>query len=139
MGTICAPSYANVLWTISKENSHTHLSRHYHLHTSGLQTIYFLHGQAVKQIRFFLNRVKYNTPSIKFEYEISQERISFLYTEIYIKNKLHLERKQTAKPFFNKNSQFRTKFYRSSLFNVYNATELKQELQVFKCYSNLLQ
>ena len=36
--------------------------------------IYFLYGHAVKQ----------KHPLIKFEYEISKERISFLDTEIYI-------------------------------------------------------
>ena len=35
MGTICALSYES-LWTTSKENSYTHLSRHFHLYTSGL-------------------------------------------------------------------------------------------------------
>ena len=36
MGTICAPSYANILRTTSKKNLYTHLSRHFHLHASGL-------------------------------------------------------------------------------------------------------
>ena len=40
---------------------------------------------------------------------------------------------------FNKNSQFWTKFYTSSLLSLYNATELKSDLQVYKCFYNLLE
>ena len=46
----------------------------------------------------FLNALNTKHPSIKFKYEISKERISFLATEIYIKsNKLHTKifRKKT--------------------------------------------
>ena len=50
-----------------------------------------------------LNELNAKHPSIKFEYKILKERISFLDTKIYIKNnKLHtkyLGRKQTIKPF----------------------------------------
>ena len=90
-------------WTTSKENSYIHLSRHFHVCTSGFQTIYFLYGQSVKHLENLLNELNTKQPSIKFEYEISKERISFLDTEIYIKNnKLHTKisrEKTNNKPF----------------------------------------
>ena len=49
-----------------------------------------------------LSELNAKHPSIKFEYEISKERISFLVTETYIKNnylRKYLQRKQTTKPF----------------------------------------
>ena len=46
----------------------------------------FLCGQVIKQLE---NWITYKHPSVKFEYEISKERILVLDTEIYIKIKLH--------------------------------------------------
>ena len=56
-----------------------------------------------------LNELTTKHPSIKFEYEISKERISFLDTEINIKNnKLHTKifrKKTNRQTFLNINSE----------------------------------
>ena len=76
MGTICAPSYAN---------------------------IFMDHFERKTDLEKFLNALNTKHPSIKFEYEISKEIISFLDTEIYIKNnQLHTKifRKKTDRQTF---------------------------------------
>ena len=69
------------LWTTSKENSYTYLSRHFHLYTSGLQAM-----GSKTDLEKFSNELNTKHPSIKFKYEIWKERTLFLDTEIYIKN-----------------------------------------------------
>ena len=69
------------LWTTSKENSYTYLSRHFHLYTSGLQAM-----GSKTDLEKFLNELNAKHPSIKFKYEILKERTAFLDTKIYIKN-----------------------------------------------------
>ena len=46
----------------------------------------------------FLNELNTKHPSTKFEYEISKERISFLDTEIYIKNNKLQQKQQENRP-----------------------------------------
>ena len=68
--------------TTPKEYSYTHLSRHFHLYTSGLQTIYlFIWTGSKINLESFLSELNTKHLSSKFEYEISKERISFLDTE----------------------------------------------------------
>ena len=75
---------------IYKPYSDSHLSIHFHLYTLGLSTIFFTCTGRKKDLEKSLNQFNTKQPSIKFEYEISRERISILNTEIYIKkNKLH--------------------------------------------------
>ena len=98
------------LWTTSEENSCTHLSKHFHLYTSGFtDDTFFIWTGSKTDLEKLLYELNAKHPSIKFEYEISKERISFLNTEIYIKNhKLQTKRfkKKTGRQtFLNINSE----------------------------------
>ena len=63
----------------------------------------------IETSRKLLNELNTKDTSIKFEYEISKEKISFLDNEIYIKNqKLHtkiFKKKTDHQTFFNINSE----------------------------------
>ena len=49
-------------------------------------TLFFTWTSSKTGLEKLLNELNTKHPSIKFEYEISKERISFLDTEIYIRN-----------------------------------------------------
>ena len=51
-----------------------------------IDNIFFIWTSNKSDLENFLNKLNAKHLSIKFEYEISKERISFLDTEIYIKN-----------------------------------------------------
>ena len=51
-----------------------------------IDDIFFIWTDSKTDIEKFLNELNTKHPSIKFEYEISKERIPFLDTKIYIKN-----------------------------------------------------
>ena len=74
-----------------------------------IDDIFFIWKGSKTDLENFLNKLNTKHPSIEFEYEISKERISFLDTEIYIKNnKLHTKifRKKTdCQTFLNINSE----------------------------------
>ena len=56
-----------------------------------IDNIFFKWTGSKADLENFLNKLNAKHLSIKFEYEISKERISFLDTEIYIKsNKLNI-------------------------------------------------
>ena len=108
MGIICAPSYTNIFMN--------HFERkfiYWFIKTFSLIYLFidniFLYGKAVTDAENFLNKLNTKHPSIKFEYEISKERISFLDTEIYIKNnKLHTKifrKKRDCQTFLKINSE----------------------------------
>ena len=69
----------------------------------------FIWAGVKKDLEKFLNELNTKHLSIKFEYEISKERISFLDIEIYIKNnKLHTKifrKKADRQSFLNINSE----------------------------------
>ena len=95
MGTICAQSYTNIFM------DHIESNFIYPFIKTLLDDIFFIWTGSKIDLEKFLNELNIKHPSIKFEYEISKEKISFLDTEIYIKNNKfitkYLERKQTAK------------------------------------------
>ena len=74
-----------------------------------IDLIFFIWTGSKADLENFLNELNTKHQSIKFEYELSKERISFLNTEIHIKNnKLHTKifRKKTDRQtFLNINSE----------------------------------
>ena len=73
-----------------------------------IDDIFFICINSETDLEKILNGLNTKHPSIKFEYETSKERISFLDTEIYIKNKkLHTKifRKKTDRQTFLNNSE----------------------------------
>ena len=51
-----------------------------------IDNIFFIWTGSKADLENFLNKLNAKNLSIKFEYVISKERISFMVTEIYIKN-----------------------------------------------------
>ena len=72
------------LWTILKENSFTHLSTFSLIYLRFIDDIFFKWTGSRTDLENFLDKLNAKHASIKFGYEISKERISFLDTEIYI-------------------------------------------------------
>ena len=110
MGTICAPSYANIFMDhFERKFIYPFIKTFSLIYLRFIDDIFFKWTGSKTDLETFLNELSAKHPSIKFEYEISKERISFLDTEIYIKNnKLHTKifKKETDRQtFLNINSE----------------------------------
>ena len=84
-----APSYANIFMDNFERNLIYPFIKTFSLILQVYRQYFFIWAGSKTDLGKFLNKLnKY--PSIKFEYEISKERVSFLDIEIYIKNnRLH--------------------------------------------------
>ena len=104
MGTICAPSYANIFMDHLERKFIYPLIKTFSLiYLRFIDDIFFIWTGSKTDLEKFLNALNTKHPSIKFDYEISKEIISFLDIEIYIKNnKLHTKifRKKTDRQTF---------------------------------------
>ena len=110
MGTICAPSYASIFMDhFERKFIYPFIKTFSLIYLRFIDDIFFIWASSKTDLKNFLNELNTKHPSIKFEYEISKERISFLDTEICIKNnKLHTKifRKKTDRQtFLNINSE----------------------------------
>ena len=110
MGTICAPSYANILMDHFKRKFILPFIKTFSLiYLRFIDDIFFIWIGSKIDLETFLNELNAKHPSTKFKYEISKKRISFLDTEIYIKDKkLHTQifKKETDRQIFlNINSE----------------------------------
>ena len=87
MGTICAPSYANIFMDHFEKKTYIPI---YHRILINLSQIYWRHifiwTGSKKDLMKFLNELHTKHESIKFEYQISKTSIIFLDTEVCIKN-----------------------------------------------------
>ena len=87
MGTICAPSYANISMNhFERKFIHQFIKTFSLIYLRFVDDIFFIWTGSKTDLEKFINKLNTKHPSIKFEYEISKEKISFLVTEIYIKN-----------------------------------------------------
>ena len=110
MGTICAPSYAHIFMDhFERKFIYPFIKTFLLIYLRFIDDIFFIWTGSKTNLEKFLNELNTKHPSIKFEYEILKEKISFLDTEIYIKNnKLHTKifRKKTdCQSFLNINSE----------------------------------
>ena len=110
MGTICAPSYTNVFMDhFERKFMYPFIKIFSLIYLKFIDDVFFIWTGSKTDLQNFLNELNTKYPLIKFEYEISKEKISFLDTEIYIKNnKLHTKifRKKTDhQTFLNINSE----------------------------------
>ena len=97
VGTICAPSYANIFMD-HFEKIYISLS-----YLRFIDDIFFIWTGNKEQLIQNLDELNAKRDSIKFEYKVSKTGISFLDTEVYVKNnKLYTEiyRKQTNRQSF---------------------------------------
>ena len=110
MGTICGPSYASIFMDhFERKFIYPFIQTFSLVYLRFIDHIFFIWTGSKTDLENFLNELNAKHPSIKLEYEILKERISFLDTEIYIKsNKLHTKifRKKTDRQtFLNINSE----------------------------------
>ena len=88
VGTICAPSYANIFVDHFERKFIYPVIKAFSL--LYLRFIEDIWTDSITDLEKNLNELNAKHPSIKFEYEILEERILFLDIKIYIKNnKLH--------------------------------------------------
>ena len=110
MGTICSPSYANIFMEHFERRFICPFIKTFSLICfKFIDDIFFIWTGSKTDVENFLNELNTKHPSIKFEYDISKEGISFLDIKIYIKNsELHTKifRKKTDRQtFLNINSE----------------------------------
>ena len=87
MGTICAPSYANVFMDhFEKELIYPFIKEFSLIYLRFIDDIFFI-WTVNNDLMRFLNELNTKHESIKFEHQISKTSILFLDTEVYIKNK----------------------------------------------------
>ena len=103
MGTICAPSYANIFMDhFERKFIYPFIKTFSLIYLRFIDNMFFIWTGSKTDLEKLLNKLNAKHPSIKFEYEISKE-FNFgipkytLKTINYIPK--YLERKQTAKPF----------------------------------------
>ena len=133
MGFICAPSYSNIFLD--------HFKRKYiSLLSQGFSSIYlrfndkfFIWTGGKEQLLWNMDKLNTKHDSIKFEYKISKTSISFLDTEVYIKNnKLYAK---TELP----SHRFRTFQIIKRQYSIQLSTMNQTNLQKFKRLSTSLQ
>ena len=97
--------HGNNLCTLIRKNLHGPLRKKIYIPNLSrfIDDIFFIWTGSKTDLENFLNELNTKHPSIKFEYEISKERISFLDPKYTLKTTnyipKYLERKQTAKSF----------------------------------------
>ena len=91
MGAICAPSYANIFMDhFERKLIYPFIKTFSLIYLRFIDDIFFIWTGSKTDLEKFVNELNTKFTSTKFEYEILKERISYLDTEIFIKNnKLH--------------------------------------------------
>ena len=111
MGTVWAPSYANIfIYHSQRKFIYPFIKTFSLIYLRFTDDTFFIWTGSKINLESFVNKLNLKHPSIKFEYKISKERISFLDTEIYIKKKkkLHTKifrKKADPRTFLNINSE----------------------------------
>ena len=92
MGTICAPSYANIFMGIfQKQYIYPFIESNTKLYLRYIDDIFILWTSTRQQFENFISELNQKHSSIKFDYEMSSIEIPFLDTIVYIDNKNHLQ------------------------------------------------
>ena len=87
MGTIYAPSYANIFMDhFERKFLYPFIKTFSLIYLWFIDDILFIWTDSKTGLEKFLNELNTKHPSITFEYEMPKERMSFLDTKIYIKS-----------------------------------------------------
>ena len=85
MGTKCAPNYANLFMGDFENKFIYPLIRTYSvLYLRYIDDIFMLWKGSKEQLDNFINAINEKHPTIKFDFEISQQQVNFLDTTVYI-------------------------------------------------------
>ena len=92
MGTICAPSYANIFMSEFEEN-HMYLliKNKSAIHLRYIDDIFMVWIISESELGHFMDEINQKYQSIKFDFKFSKERVKFLDTLIYIDSKNRLQ------------------------------------------------
>ena len=104
MGTICAPSYANILMDHFKRKFILPFIKTFSLiYLRFIDDIFFIWIGSKIDLEIFLNELNAKHPSTKFKYEISKKEFHFWIPKYTLKTINYIpkysKRKQTAKSF----------------------------------------
>ena len=92
MGTICAPSYANIFMGIfEKKYIYPFIESNAKLYLRYIDDIFILWTSTRQEFENFISELNQKHSSIKLDYEMSSIEIPFLDTIVYIDNKNHLQ------------------------------------------------
>ena len=92
IGTICAPSYANIFMSEFEEN-HMYLliKNKSAIHLRYIDDIFMVWIISESELGHFMDEINQKYQSIKFDFKFSKERVKFLDTLIYIDSKNRLQ------------------------------------------------
>ena len=87
MGTICAPSYANIFMSeFEEEYIYPLIKNKSVLYLRYLDDIFMVWIKSESELRTFMNEKNQKHQSIKFDFKFSKENIKFLDTLVYIES-----------------------------------------------------
>ena len=99
MGTICAPSYANIFMSEFEEKHIYPLIKNKSvIYLRYIDDIFMVWIKSESELRHFMNEINQKHQSIKFDFKFSKESIEFLDTLVYIDSKNRLQTTLYKKP-----------------------------------------
>ena len=99
MGTICAPSYANIFMSEFEEKHIYPLIKNKSvIYLRYIDDIFMVWIKSESELRHFMNKINQKHQSIKFDFKFSKESIEFLDTLVYIDSKNRLQTTLYKKP-----------------------------------------
>ena len=99
MGTICAPTYANLfMGRFEHDKIYPLIENLCHVYLRYIDDIFMTWAGSTEEFNQFMEKLNSCHPSIKFDYEISDTEISFLDTTVYLTEEGRLKTKLYRKP-----------------------------------------
>ena len=99
MGTICTPSYANIIMSeCEEEHIYPLIKNKSVIYLRYIDNIFMVWIKSESELRHFMNEINQKHQSIKFDFKFSKESIEFLDTLVYIDSKNRLQTTLYKKP-----------------------------------------
>ena len=83
MGTICAPSYANIFMANFKQNTSIHTLKRCLLYLRYIDDIFMIWKGTKTELMTFIKDLNEKHRTIKFDFQVSPRKIAFLDTMLY--------------------------------------------------------
>ena len=99
MGTICAPSYTNIIISeFDEKHVYPQIKNKSVIYLRYIDDIFMVWIKSESELRHFMNKINQKHQSIKFDFKFSKESIEFLDTLVYIDSKNRLQTTLYKKP-----------------------------------------
>ena len=99
MGTICAPSYANIFMSeFEEKHIYPLIKNKSAIYLRYIDDIFMVWTKPENELKHFINEINQKHQSIKFDFKFSKESIEFLDTLVYIDSKNRLQTTLYKKP-----------------------------------------